>query len=111
MLFDWNATKAQRNERKHGVSFRSVHGPRPKMNAHSMSTQQNTEQEQDMREEYDFADMPGGVQGKYADAFDKDTVAVVLDADVAEVFPNAKSVNEALRTLARLYREEHRRSG
>jgi hypothetical protein len=46
-----------------------------------------------MREEYDFANMPGGVQGKYADAFGKDSIAVVLDPDVAAIFPDAQSVN------------------
>jgi hypothetical protein len=33
------------------------------------------------------------------------TNVVVLDPDVAEIFPNARAVNEALRTMARLVRK------
>jgi hypothetical protein len=49
-----------------------------------------------MRPEYD---MTGGVRGKYADRFPKDVVMVTLAPDVAEAFPNAEAVNEALRVL------------
>ena len=59
-----------------------------------------------MREEYDFANMKGGVRGKYAGAFEKTAVTVLLDPDVAEVFPDSQSVNEALRTLARVLRNK-----
>ena len=50
-----------------------------------------------MREEYDFS---GGVRGKYAARFAKGANVVVLDPDVAEVFPDAEAVNRALRLLA-----------
>ena len=59
----------------------------------------------DMREEYDFASMKGGVRGKYAKAFDQTAITVLLDSDVAEIFPDSQSVNEALRTLARALRK------
>jgi len=49
-----------------------------------------------MRAEYD---MSGGVRGKYANRFPKDVVMVTLPPDVAEAFPDADSVNEALRVL------------
>ena len=49
-----------------------------------------------MRSEYDFS---GGVRGKYVDRFPKDVVMVTLAPDVAEAFPDAASVNEALRVL------------
>ena len=49
-----------------------------------------------MRPEYDFS---GGVRGKYVDRFPKDVVMVTLAPDVAEAFPDAASVNEALRVL------------
>ncbi|MGA2850686.1 MAG: hypothetical protein ABSE46_16940 [Terracidiphilus sp.] len=49
-----------------------------------------------MRSEYD---MSGGVRGKYANRFPKDVVMVTLAPDVAEAFPDADSVNEALRVL------------
>ena len=51
----------------------------------------------EMRDEYDFSQ---GVRGKYADRFAKGTNLVLLDADVAKVFPTAESVNCALRALA-----------
>ncbi len=52
--------------------------------------------------EYDFVSMTGGVRGKYAGAFENTAVTVLLDSDVAKVFPNSQAVNEALRTLARV---------
>jgi hypothetical protein len=51
-----------------------------------------------MRAEYDFS---GGVRGKYAKLFDRSTIAVVLEPDVARVFPTARAVNGALRRLIR----------
>jgi hypothetical protein len=51
----------------------------------------------EMREEYDFS---AGVRGKYAARFAKGTNVVVLDPDVAKVFPDAVAVNSALRLLA-----------
>ena len=58
-----------------------------------------------MRDEYDFGK---GVRGKYAKRFASGTNIVLLDPDVAEVFPDSASVNEALRTFARIARREHR---
>jgi hypothetical protein len=49
--------------------------------------------------EYDFSK---GVRGKYAARYAEGTNVVVLSPDVAEVFPNAQAVNEALRTLVRI---------
>jgi hypothetical protein len=56
-----------------------------------------------MRDEYDFT---GGVRGKYAARVAHGTNIVKLDADVAEVFPDSASVNEALRLLAKLARKQ-----
>ena len=56
-------------------------------------------QKGEMLEEYDFSN---GVRGKYAQAY-KDGVNIVkLDSDVSKFFSDAKSVNEALRTLINL---------
>ncbi len=49
-----------------------------------------------MRPEYD---MRGGVRGKYSSRFPKDVIVVTLAPDVAAAFPDADSVNEALRVL------------
>jgi hypothetical protein len=55
-----------------------------------------------MRPEYD---MTGGVRGKYANRFPKDVVMVTLAPDVAAAFPDADSVNEALRVLLKAARQ------
>jgi hypothetical protein len=49
-----------------------------------------------MRPEYDFS---GGIRGKYADRDWNSTNLVLLDDDVAAVFPDAAAVNTALRAL------------
>jgi len=54
-----------------------------------------------MSAEYDFA---GGVRGKYAERFAAGTNVIVLDDDVAALFPTSVEVNDALRLLARLAR-------
>ncbi len=61
-----------------------------------MSEKHNSDQNDDMREEYDFSN---AVRGKYVKRFPADTVMVVLDPDVAAAFPDSQSVNEALRVL------------
>jgi hypothetical protein len=79
-------------------------------------------EEDDMRPEYDFANMSGGVRGKYADAyrqghtvtihnedgsttvqhFPPEDGAILLAPDVREYFPDSESVNAALRLLITL---------
>jgi hypothetical protein len=49
--------------------------------------------------------LKGGVRGKYAARYAEGTNVVLLDPDVAEMFPDSESVNQALRELA-----EQRRS-
>ena len=58
--------------------------------------------------EYDFT---GAVRGKYAEHFSPGVKTVLLDPDVAEVFPNATAVNTALRALAGIIRDYERRQG
>ena len=55
--------------------------------------------EDDMRPEYDFASMPGGVRGKYAERLRQETNIVVLEPDVVEAFPTGEAVNAALRGI------------
>ncbi|HWR89265.1 MAG TPA: hypothetical protein VN260_03315 [Dissulfurispiraceae bacterium] len=57
----------------------------------------------DMLEEYDFS---GGVQGKYAKRYAEGTNVVVIEPDVAKVFPDHDSVNQALRSLAEIIRRQ-----
>jgi len=51
-----------------------------------------------MRDEYDFS---RGKRGKYARRYAEGTNVVVLDPDVAKVFPNSKSVIISLRKIIR----------
>lgn len=53
----------------------------------------------EMRAEYDFAKMPGGVRGKYAAAYREGTNVAVLADDVAAAFPTDEAVNRALRLI------------
>ncbi len=53
--------------------------------------------------QYDFR---GGVRGKYAARYAEGTNLVLLDPDVAAAFPDAQSVNTALRTLADIARRQ-----
>ena len=55
----------------------------------------------ELRPEYDFAKMSGGVRGKYAAAYRRGTNLARLDPDIAEAFATDKSVNEALRAVLR----------
>jgi len=57
----------------------------------------------ELRPEYDLAKLlKGGVRGKYADRYRESTNLVLLSSDVAEVFPDGKAVNEALRLVMQL---------
>jgi hypothetical protein len=59
----------------------------------------------DMRPEYDFSH---GVRGKYAEQYRSGTNVVLLEPDVAQAFPDAKSVNDALRALLAIARRTQR---
>jgi len=56
-----------------------------------------------MRPEYDFR---GGVRGKYAKRFSEASNLIVLDPDVATLFPDSKSVNDALRAIAQVAKQQ-----
>jgi hypothetical protein len=56
-------------------------------------------EEDELRPEYDLSKLKGGVRGKYAQHYKEGTNLVLLEPDVAEVFPDDESVNRALRLL------------
>jgi hypothetical protein len=60
------------------------------------------ELEDELRPEYDFSKMAGGVRGKYVDRYRAGTNLVLLDPDIAHAFPTDASVNEALRLLLQI---------
>jgi len=70
-----------------------------------MSNEGDRVPEPEMKPEYDFSQ---GVRGKYAARFAEGSNVIVLDPDVAEVFSDARAVNEALRLLARSARESQK---
>ena len=53
----------------------------------------------DMRAEYDFAAMKGGVRGKYASRYRAGTNLALLDPELARAFPTDHAVNQALRAV------------
>lgn len=57
-----------------------------------------------LRPEYKRSDFGELVRGKYASRIRKSTNVIVLDPQVAKVFPNDEAVNNALRTLIKLNR-------
>ncbi|MFH1103036.1 MAG: hypothetical protein V1714_04630 [Pseudomonadota bacterium] len=79
----------------------------------------NISKKEEMKSEYDFANMTGAVRGKYYKAyraghkveihqadgtisvqyFKLEEGAVILEPDVKKYFPNSESVNKALRSL------------
>lgn len=59
-----------------------------------------------MRAEYDFSK---AVRGVTAARYAEGTNVVLLDPDVAELFPDSRAANEALRTIARLMRPSPRK--
>ena len=59
----------------------------------------------DLLEEYDFSD---GVRGKYAKRYAEGANVVVVDPDVTEFFPDHDSVNDALRHLVAVIRNQQR---
>lgn len=59
-----------------------------------------------MRAHYDFS---GGIRGKYARRYADGTNVVVLDPDVARLFPNREAVNETLRAVAQIVQIQERR--
>src|SRR5262245_27693792 len=65
----------------------------------------------ELRPEYDFASMKGGVRGKYAARLRKGSNLVLLEPDIAKAFPSAAAVNEALRGVLTTTRAVRREGG
>jgi hypothetical protein len=53
----------------------------------------------DLRPEYDFANMKGGVRGRYAAQTRSRTNLVLLGPEIAKAFPTDASVNQVLRVV------------
>ncbi len=59
-------------------------------------SQETRAEPEDMKPEYDIR---GGTRGKYYERYREGTNIVLLEPDVAEVFPDSDAVNRALRAL------------
>ena len=61
-----------------------------------------------MKDNYDFSK---GVRGKYAKRFAEGTNIVILDPEIAKLFPTSEAVNKALRKLIEDEKKSTDRSG
>jgi ribosome biogenesis SPOUT family RNA methylase Rps3 len=71
-----------------------------------MNRKIDAEMEDELRPEYDFSIISGGVRGKYVERYRTGTNLVLLDSDVAQAFPTEDSVNEALRLLMQVAKRQ-----
>ncbi len=53
----------------------------------------------DLRPQYDLSQLKGGVRGKYYRQATAETNLVLIEPELADVFPDTESVNRALRLL------------
>jgi hypothetical protein len=60
----------------------------------------------ELRPEYDFSQLKGGVRRKYVARYRAGTNLVLLDPDVAQAFPSKNAVNEGLRSLMQSKNDE-----
>lgn len=68
-----------------------------------MKKESSNSVEDDLRPEYDLAELlKGGVRGKYAEQYRAGVNLVRLDSDVAQAFPTEEAVNEALRLVMKM---------
>jgi hypothetical protein len=61
----------------------------------------NPRRNDDLRPEYDFSTLKGGVRGKYLHRYRSGTNLVLLEPELARAFPSDAAVNEALRAVLR----------
>jgi hypothetical protein len=61
--------------------------------------------EGDLRPEYDLSQLKGGVRGKYYKRAKAGTNLVLVEPDLMDAFPDAQSVNRALRLLLEVARQ------
>ena len=67
-----------------------------------------TDADDDLRPEYDFSSLSGGVRGKYFRRYRAGVNLALLDPEVARAFPTDAAVNEALRTVLRATKAQRR---
>ncbi|OQY54200.1 MAG: hypothetical protein B6245_21600 [Desulfobacteraceae bacterium 4572_88] len=65
---------------------------------------QTNSDEEEMLEEHDFSN---GIRGRYVSRFKEGSNVIILDPDVAKIFNDSESVNNALRSMAHIIRNRH----
>jgi hypothetical protein len=107
MRFECDPVKARLNIARHGIAFSEaitatsnealIPAPSALGRRHDMNDER-TEMapDPDLTREHDFS---GGVRGTYLVAYQNARVTVALETDVAARFPDAASVNRALRDV------------
>ena len=73
-----------------------------------MKKARKSRRDPDMLQEYDFSK---GVRGKYVKRLAAGTNIVVLSPEVARIFPDSDSVNEALLALAKIIQKRTKKTG
>ena len=63
-------------------------------------------EDDDLLPEYDFSKMKLVGRGIYAERYRSGTNLVLLDRDVRKAFPDVKTVNEALRMIAKIAKQQ-----
>ena len=65
----------------------------------------------ELRSEYKRSDFGTLARGKYIERLQTSSNVVVLDPEIADLFPNAAAVNAALRSLAEIAKRAGSRRG
>ena len=65
-----------------------------------MKKELTTKPSGELRPEYDLSQLKGGVRGKYYRQAITGTNLVLIEPDLAAIFPDGESVNRALRVVA-----------
>jgi hypothetical protein len=71
---------------------------------------ENRKPRDELRREYDLPKLRGGIRGKYTARYKAGNDIVLLSPDLAEHFPDDRSVNAALRRLIRIAERPLRRA-
>ncbi len=82
------------------VSESSVLGGLREQSGSNMKKESAKKHSDELKPEYDLSKLRGGVRGKYFAQASAGTNLVLIEPDLAALFPDGESVNRALRLLA-----------
>ncbi len=106
--FEWHTEKAEKNTKKHDVTFEEASTAFSDPLSLTIELRKRevfmnqSNGNQEMLDEYDFSK---GIRGKYAERYKKGTNVIVVDPDVAEYFSDSKTINDALRSIIPIIRQ------